>query len=47
MKLPSHGRYDYVPITRRADYAWPREAQLTLLNALAQRLQRGRVPAKG
>ena len=21
--LPSHGRYDYVPITRRPDYAWP------------------------
>lgn len=23
MILPSHGRYDYVPITRRADYHWP------------------------
>jgi hypothetical protein len=23
MSLRSHGRYDYVPITRRADYAWP------------------------
>jgi hypothetical protein len=31
----------------RAGYAWPREAQLSLLGALAQRLQRGRVPAKG
>jgi hypothetical protein len=30
----------------RASYAWPREAQLTLLGALAQRLERGRVPAK-
>jgi hypothetical protein len=31
----------------RAAYAWPREAQLTLLAALAQRLERGRVPASG
>ena len=31
----------------RSAYAWPREAQLSLLNALATRLQRGRVPAKG
>ena len=31
----------------RAAYAWPREAQLGLLTALAQRLARGRVPAKG
>jgi hypothetical protein len=31
----------------RADYAWPREAQLSLLNALATRLERGRVPARG
>ena len=23
MKLPSHNRYDYVPITRRPDYTWP------------------------
>ena len=23
MSLRGHGRYDYVPITRRADYAWP------------------------
>lgn len=23
MKLPTHGRYDYVPIARRADYSWP------------------------
>jgi len=23
MKLPAHNRYDYVPITRRPDYAWP------------------------
>jgi hypothetical protein len=30
----------------RAAYAWPREAQLGLLTALAQRLERGRVPAK-
>jgi hypothetical protein len=31
----------------RADYAWPREAQLTLLQALARRLERGRVAAAG
>jgi hypothetical protein len=30
----------------RAGYAWPREAQLSLLRALATRLERGRVPAK-
>ena len=30
----------------RAAYAWPREAQLSLLRALATRLERGRVPAK-
>ena len=23
MKLPSHNRYDYVPIDRRKDYTWP------------------------
>jgi peptidoglycan/xylan/chitin deacetylase (PgdA/CDA1 family) len=23
MPLPTHGRYDYVPIARRADYSWP------------------------
>ena len=23
MKLPSHNRYDYVPITERAEYTWP------------------------
>ena len=30
----------------RASYAWPREAQLSLLAALASRLERGRVPAR-
>ncbi len=30
----------------RADYAWPREAQLSLLSALAARLERGRVAAR-
>ena len=30
----------------RAEYAWPREAQLSLLSALATRLERGRVPAR-
>ena len=31
---------------QRSAYAWPREAQLTLLTTLAQRLERGRVPAR-
>jgi hypothetical protein len=31
----------------RAAYAWPREAQRTLLEALARRLERGRVAASG
>jgi hypothetical protein len=31
----------------RAAYAWPREAQRTLLAALARRLERGRVAASG
>jgi hypothetical protein len=30
----------------RAAYAWPREAQLSLLAALVRRLERGRVPAR-
>ena len=30
----------------RSDYAWPREAQLSLLSALVTRLERGRVPAR-
>ena len=30
----------------RASYSWPREAQLSLLAALASRLERGRVPAR-
>jgi hypothetical protein len=30
----------------RAAYAWPREAQLSLLSALVRRLERGRVPAR-
>jgi hypothetical protein len=31
----------------RAAYAWPREAQRTLLEALASRLERGRVATSG
>jgi hypothetical protein len=30
----------------RSDYAWPREAQLSLLSALVTRLERGRIPAR-
>ena len=28
--LPTHGRYDYVPITQRADYTWPGGARLAV-----------------
>lgn len=28
--LPTHGRYDYVPITQRADYTWPCGARLAV-----------------
>jgi len=28
--LPTHGRYDYVPITGRADYTWPGGARLAV-----------------
>src|SRR5205085_9533689 len=30
MKLPAHGRYDYVPITRRPVYDWPEGKRLAL-----------------
>ncbi|MBK5927892.1 polysaccharide deacetylase family protein [Rhodobaculum claviforme] len=30
MSLPGHGRYDYVPITERADYSWPGGARLAV-----------------
>lgn len=30
MTLPGHGRYDYVPITERADYSWPGGARLAV-----------------
>ncbi len=32
--LPTHGRYGYVPITRRPDYRWPNGAGLALYVAL-------------
>lgn len=28
--LPSHGRYDYLPITRRPDYVWPNGTRLAV-----------------
>ena len=28
--LPDHGRFDYRPITRRPDYAWPGGARLAV-----------------
>jgi allantoinase len=30
MKLATHGRYDYVPITRRAPYTWPEGRRLAV-----------------
>jgi len=30
MRLPSHGRYDYSPITRRPDFAWPGGKRLAI-----------------
>src|SRR5215471_9749680 len=30
MKLPAHGRYDYVPITRRPVYDWPEGKRLAV-----------------
>jgi peptidoglycan/xylan/chitin deacetylase (PgdA/CDA1 family) len=30
MTLPSHGRYDYVPITRRPEYSWPEGRRLAV-----------------
>jgi allantoinase len=30
MKLPGHGRYDYVPLDRRPTYEWPNGARLAL-----------------
>ena len=34
MSLPSHGRYDYRPITRRPDFTWPNGARLAVYVAL-------------
>src|SRR5215469_16700516 len=32
--LPSHGRYDYVPITRRPDFTWPDGQRLAVYVAV-------------
>ena len=32
--LPTHGRYDYVPITRRADFSWPGGKRLAVYIAV-------------
>jgi allantoinase len=32
--LPTHGRYDYVPITRRSDFEWPGGARLAVYIAV-------------
>ncbi|HTP84267.1 MAG TPA: polysaccharide deacetylase family protein [Alphaproteobacteria bacterium] len=34
MDLPSHGRYDYVPITRRPDFTWPGGKRLAVYIAV-------------
>ena len=34
MKLPTHGRYDYVPLRGRPDYAWPGGRRLAVYFAL-------------
>jgi len=34
MPLPSHGRYDYVPITRRPDFTWPGGKRLAVYVAV-------------
>ena len=34
MALPSHGRYDYVPITRRPDFTWPGGRRLAVYVAV-------------
>jgi len=31
VKLPSHGRYDYVPIHKRPQYEWPEGARLAVI----------------
>jgi allantoinase len=51
MMLPRHGRYDYSPITARADYAWPGGRRLafcavTNLEVYAYRKGTGWDPAK-
>jgi allantoinase len=32
--LPTHGRYDYLPITRRPDYSWPEGRRLAVYVAI-------------
>ena len=34
MALPSHGRYDYVPITQRPDFTWPDGRRLAVYVAI-------------
>ena len=34
LKLPGHGRYDYLPITKRRDYSWPGGKRLAFYIAL-------------
>jgi peptidoglycan/xylan/chitin deacetylase (PgdA/CDA1 family) len=34
LKLPGHGRYDFVPITKRQDYSWPGRKRLAFYIAL-------------
>jgi peptidoglycan/xylan/chitin deacetylase (PgdA/CDA1 family) len=34
MALPTHGRFDYVPLSKRADYSWPGGKRLAMYVAL-------------
>ena len=36
MNLPTHGRYDYLPINARPDYSWPGGKRLAIYLALNQ-----------
>jgi hypothetical protein len=45
MSLRSHGRYEYVPITRRADYSWPGGKRLAVTTAGAIAAHAAALPA--
>lgn len=41
MKLPTHNRYDYIPLPDRKTYDWPKGARLAV-TASAQKTSTGR-----